>query len=111
MADSVELLHGARYATPEDAQFAYDTFSARAKARGYVVGITGSTLFGEGQDVDLIVVSSVDATDSAAQVANEFISNASHVYFYEEDENGSSAAAVFLQNGIVIDAYFYGLER
>jgi hypothetical protein len=107
-----KLPDGARIATMQDAQNAYDRYSLITKKDGYMVAITGSTLFGDGMDIDLIVVASQDAAqEAAATVANKLLFHCEHLYFYEEDEDGSSAAAVFLQpDKTVLDCYVYGLK-
>ena len=117
MADSMELLHGARSASPEDAQAAYDRFSELAKRHGYIVGITGSTLFGEGQDVDLLIVASQNDEEDQGMIVAPAASFAQHIlkyesdylYFYEQDEDGSSASIVFRNTGVVIDMYVQGI--
>lgn|SRR5512146_2782807 len=112
-AQMTDLAFGAREATPDDARAAYDRYMGIARKRGYTVGITGSTLFGDGGDVDLIVLVTEDAsTASAASVANEFLAHKEHLYYYEQEEDGSSAAGVFRQSdGVVIDFYIVGLAE
>lgn len=108
----MSLLPGARMATQEDAQAAYDRYMAYTRRRGYAVAITGSTLFGDGEDVDLIVVASQDATSSAALVAQELLAHKEHLFWYEQYEDGSMAAGVFRQpDGVVIDFYVLGLPE
>lgn len=107
---SDRLPKGARVATKADARASYDRYMGLARKHGYTVAITGSTLFGAGMDIDLIVVASEDANCPASLVANEFLAYKDHLYFYEEEEDGSSAAGVFKQSdGTVIDFHIVGL--
>lgn len=107
-----KLLPGCRKATQLDSQAAFKRVDEITGTYGYSVGVTGSTLLGEGNDIDLIVVASMDARYvSARRVANAVLSRMSHMLLeYEEfADDGSCVAVVFQQrNQTVVDLYVVG---
>jgi hypothetical protein len=110
-----ELFPGTRVAKQADMRWAYDSVGETAGRYGYTTGITGSLLFGDGNDIDMIVTASFDAKNvSGAFIANEIITAWSkRLYSYEELAEDASTVAVIFKTvkNVVLDIYVVGLPE